>query len=101
MLARLQQFTTLGLLALALAWAALFIHNGSPGLAVIGVLVIVFGYALFLAAEFVMLWRVNRTDPTPRASVWQHVAAWWGEVMMAPRVFCWRQPFRSQAVPDH
>jgi pimeloyl-ACP methyl ester carboxylesterase len=100
MLARIQQFTTFGLLVLALGWAALFIRNGSPRLAVIGALLIVFGYALFLAAEFVMLWRVNRNDPTPRATVWQHVVAWWGEVMMAPRVFCWRQPFRSQAVPD-
>lgn len=101
MLARLQQFITIGLLALALAWAAFFIRNGSPGMAVVGALVIIFGYALFLAAEFVMLWRVNRDDPSPRASVWQHVAAWWGEVLTAPRVFCWRQPFRSRAVPDH
>lgn len=100
MLARLQQLITLGLLAVALGWAAFFIREGSPRLAAGAALSIVFGYALFLAAEFVMLWRVNRKDSTPRASIGRHIVAWWGEVLMAPRVFCWRQPFRSHAVPD-
>lgn len=101
MLARLQQFTTLSLLAAAVLWAVFFLHEGSPGMAVVGALIIVFGYALFLAAEFVVLWFVNRGDPTPRASLRQHVVAWWGEVITAPLVFCWRQPFRSKAEPDH
>jgi triacylglycerol lipase len=101
MLARLQQVTTLALLLAALAWAAWFIRADSPGLALAGALLIVFGYALFLAAEFVMLWFVNRDDDTPRAGGGQLLRAWWGEVLTAPQVFCWRQPFRAGAVPDH
>lgn len=101
MLARLQQVTTLSLLFAALAWAAWFFRAGSPGLAVAGALLIVFAYALFLAAEFVMLWFVNRDDESPNASVGQLFRAWWGEVLSAPQVFCWRQPFRADAVPDH
>jgi len=100
MLARLQQFITLGLCFAALTWAAIFAANGQYGWAVVGALLIVFGYALFLAGEFVVLWFVNRNDPAPRATGWQHVIAWLGEVIAAPQVFCWRQPFRSKAVPD-
>ncbi|HJV62719.1 MAG TPA: alpha/beta fold hydrolase [Albitalea sp.] len=101
MLARLQRFTTIGLLLAAGLWATYFLRSHEPAWAVVGALLIVFGYALFLAAEFVMLWFVNRDDPAPRASIAQLVAAWWGEVTTAPRVFCWRQPFRADAEPDH
>ena len=31
----------------------------------------------------------------------QLLRAWLGEVVSAPLVFCWRQPFRSQVWPDH
>jgi pimeloyl-ACP methyl ester carboxylesterase len=31
------------------------------------------------------------------ASLWR---AWRGEVLTAPRVFCWQQPFRSRSEPD-
>jgi triacylglycerol lipase len=101
MLARLQQFTTLGLLFAATAWAWYFVHLDKPGWAAGGALLIVFGYALFLAVEFVLLWFVNRHDTAPRASVPQLVAAWFGEVLTAPQVFCWRQPFRANAEPDY
>jgi len=101
MLARLQQLTTTGLALAALAWAAYFLHTDRPGWALGGALLIVFGYALFLAIEFVMLWFVNRGDAAPRASIAQLFVAWWGEVITAPQVFCWRQPFRSNAEPDY
>ena len=101
MLARLQQCTTLGLLAAALAWAAVFLARGQPVWAGVGALLIVLGYTLFLALEFVLLSRLNRDDPAPRASAAQLFGAWWGEVLAAPQVFCWRQPFRSKAEPDH
>jgi triacylglycerol lipase len=101
MLARLQQATTLGLIAAAALWAAYFVGKGEPAWAGVGALLILFGYALVLGLEFVLLWFVNRSDPTPRASAWQLFKAWWGEVHTAPRVFCWRQPFRSNAEPDH
>lgn len=101
MLARLQQVTTLSLLALALAWAAWFGREGRWGWAVAGALLVLFGYALFLALEFLLLARMHGSDPAPRATRVQLLRAWWGEVLSAPRVFCWRQPFRSHAEPDH
>lgn len=101
MLARLQQFTTLSLIAAAALWAAWFGRQGQWGWAFGGALLVLFGYALFLALEFAMLARVHGDDPAPRAAPAQLLQAWWGEVLSAPRVFCWRQPFRSQAEPDH
>lgn len=101
MLARLQQFITVALIGLAVAWAAAFFVAGRPGWAITGALLILFGHALFLGIEFVMLACTRGNDPAPRASVGQLVRAWWGEVITAPRVFCWRQPFRSRSEPDH
>lgn len=101
MLARLQQAITLTLLAVALGWAWWFGRDGQWLWALAGALVVLFGYALFLALEFVLLARVHGDDPAPRATAAQLVRAWWGEVISAPRVFCWRQPFRSRAEPDH
>src|SRR3990167_1644611 len=101
MLARLQQVTTLSLIALAALWAWWFGRQGEWGWALGGALLVLFGYALFLALEFAMLSRVHADDPAPRATAAQLLRAWWGEVLSAPRVFCWRQPFRSQAEPDH
>ncbi len=57
--------------------------------------------AVIVALQFVMLYAVNTQDPAPRASVLTHVRAWAGEVWVCWQVFHWRQPFRSQAVPDH
>jgi triacylglycerol esterase/lipase EstA (alpha/beta hydrolase family) len=101
MLARLQRFITLGLLLAALLWAAWFIHIDRPGWAGAGVALILFGYALFLGLEFVFLYFVHGDDPSPRATAQQLLHAWIGEVLTAPQVFCWRQPFRSNRVPDH
>ena len=101
MLARLQQFITLGLLALATVWAAWAWRAGEPVWAVAGVLVIVLGYAVVLAVEFELLRHVHGADPAPRASVAQLMRAWCGEVGSAPLVFCWRQPFRSRRWRDH
>lgn len=100
MLARLQQTITLTLIAAALAWGAWGWSQDRPLLALGGAALIVFGYALVLALEFVMIAVVNRGDPAPRATLWQLVRAWWGEAHTAPRVFCWRQPFFPNAVPD-
>jgi triacylglycerol esterase/lipase EstA (alpha/beta hydrolase family) len=43
---------------------------------------------------------VNRYDAVPRANLSQIVRGWWSEVTTAPRVFCWRQPFRPNLVGD-
>jgi hypothetical protein len=101
MLARLQKFTTLGLLAFAACWGIVAWRVGEPAWALAGAAVITFGYAGVLALEFVLLHHVHHGDPTPRATPAQLAAAWWGEVCAAPRVFCWRQPFRSGIWPDH
>ena len=100
MLARLQQAITLSLIVLATGWAAWFGQQGRWGWSLAGALLILFGYALFLAFEFVMLAFTRGDDPAPRATPAQLLQAWWGEVLSAPRVFCWRQPFRSNAEPD-
>ncbi len=100
MLARLQQFTTLGPLALVALAAVLTWRAGLSLWAVAGALAIVLGYAAVLAVEFALLRRAHGLDPAPRASSTQLMRAWWGEVGSAPRVFCWRQPFRSQRWPD-
>jgi triacylglycerol lipase len=100
-LARLQQFTTLGLLLLAAAWATWAWQAGYPGWAAAGAALAIGGYALVLGIEFALLHRAHGADdPTPRARRRDLLLAWWGEVLSAPRVFCWRQPFFSQRWPD-
>ena len=101
MLARLQRITTVGLLVMAVLWAAWALRAGHETWAIAGALLIVFGYALFLALEFVLLRVAHGDDPAPRATPGQLLRAWWGEVRAAPLVFCWRQPFRSRHWPDH
>ncbi|KNZ31415.1 MAG: permease [Methylibium sp. NZG] len=100
MLARLQQFTTLSLFCAALAWGVYFGRQGELVWAVAGVALILLGYALFLAVEFILLARLAQSDPAPKPTPAQLLRAWWAEVLTAPRVFCWRQPFRSRAEPN-
>ena len=100
MLARLQQAITLSLIALAAAWAVYFARAGQPIWAAIGALLIVLGYVLFLAFEFILLAFIQEHAPTPRPTARQLFGAWCCEVMTAPRVFCWRQPFFAAAEPD-
>lgn len=100
MLALLQRITTFLTLATAVGWLAYF-GRSAPMLAWAGCAVLVFGYSALFALEFVIASQINRQDPTDRAGWRDHFAAWWGETLIAPRVFCWRQPFRPNAVADH
>ncbi len=100
MLARLQKLITFTLLAAAIGWL-LYFRQSSPVLAACGFLVILLGYVAFLALEFVFLRSVNRADLTPQATIGELASAWVGESLVAPQVFCWRQPFRSKAIPDN
>lgn len=100
MLARLQKFITIFLVVSALAWATYFSAIGRPVWATTGALLVLLGYSLFLAAEFAILHAVQRGDVAPRPTIGQLLAAWWGEVVTGPRVFLWRQPFRSNVEPD-
>jgi len=100
MLARLQQFTTALLLGLAGLWLVFWWGSSVP-LALSGFVFLLLGYSLFLAAEFVALHSLNRRDPIGPATWGETLRAWWGETLTGPRVFCWRQPFRANAVPDY
>ena len=100
MLARLQKCIMIALVVSAIAWAAAFVAIGRPFWAWVGALLILLGYALFLGAEFVILYFVQKGDVAPRPSVRQLLSAWCSEVITAPRVFLWRQPFRSNVEPD-
>ena len=99
MIARIHQVTTLSLLAFAAIWAAVMGLRGAYGWAAAGALLIVFGYAIFLGFEFILLARFG-AERGAEPTVGQLLRAWFGEVVRAPLVFCWRQPFRSRAVPD-
>lgn len=101
MLARLQQIITLSMVLVAAGWCAAFVAAGHPWWGAAGALLIVGGYALALGLEFVALGWTHGEDPAPKASAGLRLKAWWGEVVTAPRVFCWRQPFREYAEPDH
>ena len=101
MLARLQQLLVFGLLAASLAWAIFFAALGHPVWGGAVAAVILLGYALFLGLEFAMLYVVQEPAPAPCARFTQLLRAWWNEVITAPRVFFWRQPFRATAEADH
>jgi pimeloyl-ACP methyl ester carboxylesterase len=99
-IARLQRLTTLTLLCAAVAWAAWFLPL-SPLIAFVGVAGILLGHTVFLGAELLLLATVARPEGAPRPPAGELVRAWIGETFISPQVFCWRQPFRWRAVPDH
>jgi triacylglycerol esterase/lipase EstA (alpha/beta hydrolase family) len=96
MLARFQRITTLLLLFFALLWLVWAWAKGHPYWAIGGATALLMGHAAFLALEFVWMHWQNRHDPAPRATVQQALLAWCREVLTAPQVFCWQQPFRSE-----
>lgn len=99
MIARWQKIL---LLILALAETAWLVWQWpqSPARALAGALLPLALFWLVMAVEFVLMHHLNRGDGAPRARVAQVVRAWWAEVWVALVVFCWRQPFRHQAVGD-
>jgi triacylglycerol esterase/lipase EstA (alpha/beta hydrolase family) len=99
MVARLQQVIVLAWLALAAGWLGYW-WNRSVTVACTGIVALASVHAAVLAIEFIASCAINKHDAAPRARVLQYLRAWLAESCMAPRVFCWRQPFRSQAQPD-
>lgn len=99
MLARMQRVALLVAALVLAAWLA-WAWPRSPGGALLGAALLLGSPALVLAAEAWLMHRVNRGDPAPRARWAQVVAAWWAESLLAPRIVCWRQPFRTGAEPD-
>ena len=101
MLASLQKSVVAVLLMASAIWAIIFTRLGHPGRGACAAVLILLGYALVLGLEFTLLYFVQESGPAPRARVSQLLRAWWGEVVTAPRVFFWRQPFRSGVEADH
>lgn len=99
MLARLQR--GFGVLALfgAAAWAAWCLSKDHGAWAWAGLPLLFAGYAAVLAVEFLLMRAVNQRHGV--AVRWAELLrAWWGEVLCGPRVFGWRQPWRSERFAD-
>lgn len=110
--ARLQQWMTLALAGLALAWVlscvqqGQWLHVGWAGLALVP-------HALVLALEFFWASQLARgqsarramgaepaeVQPPPRTRQW--LAAWWQEIWVGLRVFGWQQPWAYRRHADH
>ena len=99
MIARLQRGFVVFLLLVEAAWLA-WQWPQAPVRAVQGALLPLVLFGAVMAIEFVVMHRTNRADPAPRAAFGQVLAAWWSEMRVGILVFCWRQPFRHQSVPD-
>lgn len=97
-LAHLQASITCAWLAVLLAWV--LGHRDSPLWAAAGALAIASSHAWVLALEFLAQRWVSRHDPVPRARALQLWRAWVGEVWVAPRLFCWHQPFAHRRFAD-
>ena len=100
MLARIQQLIAVtlsfGLLvAVGTGWWA---NRPWIGFAYVGL--VIGGYLAVLAGEFALLLRSYEGADPRRPSVAQLAGAWAAEVTAAPKVFFWRQPFRSRLHPD-
>ena len=100
MLARKLQFATILLVLAAFLWFFYFWPTG-PTWAVLGSLVIVFGFVPLLGLQFLTARHVNRKHSgAPLARVPEFLRAWWKESLAAPKIFCWRLAFRSDQVAD-
>ncbi len=101
MLARIQRLITAALLGATLAALAIGARVGWPWLGAAVVAVIVVGYTGVLAIEFCWLHGSYAKADLERPRPSELLRAWAAEVTGTPRVFLWRQPFRSRSEPDH
>ena len=98
MITRIQQVIVLLLLAGLAGWSWAVWPAYSL---ILGVFLALAGvYITYIAILFVVIHHLNRNDPEPRATLWALLQACLLEASTAPRVFLWRQPFRTQAIPD-
>ncbi|VWX60896.1 Alpha/beta hydrolase family protein [Burkholderiales bacterium 8X] len=100
MAARLQQSIVFLLAASMVAWVMAWWER-SVVVALCGVVAIGLGHVPILALEMFVGYRVSRDDPRGRAGFGARLRACCAEAWYSVRVFCWQQPFRSRAVPDH
>ena len=102
MLARIQQLIALSLALGVIAALALGTAVDRAWLPIAFLAMVAAGYAAVLAFEFWLLHRSHVSDGSDaRPRLGQLVRAWLNEVLVAPRVFLWQQPFRSASEPDH
>lgn len=98
MIARLQRTICLSLLLLSGLWL-LVLWEGSPRVALAGLVLPVLGYGATLACQFMLLARHGgRVAAAP--SCLSLMRAWWRELVCGLQVFAWRQPFRAHAEAD-
>lgn len=81
-----------------LAWG---VRTGRPLAGALAALFVLGLHAVLLVLECTFAAVARGDDPSPRPTPGQWLAAWWGEVLAAPRIFYWRQPFRWHRVADH
>jgi len=102
MLARLMRAVLASAVLLALGLLAWGVAAGESGWGLFGAVVVLSVHAWSQAIEFSWAaWARKPDDPGPRPRVGQWLRAWLGEVVAAPRVFFWQQPFRHAAQPDN
>jgi len=99
-LSRIQQLIVALIVTTVLGGTVLALKAGEPSWALATPLLIGCGYAVALGLEFYWLRRSYPETSPDRPTIPQLLSAWWAEVLIAPRVFLWRQPFRSAAIPD-
>lgn len=100
MLARLQRAICAALLVLA-TLVACWLWPQGPVWAVAGFLGVVFFYVAVFVVEFSLLNLINRGCGVPLATPVQLLQAALRETVVAFQTFGWRQPFRSNRIPDH
>jgi triacylglycerol lipase len=98
---RVTVFVLLGLASLWAYWALRGTFSlGNLAWAFGGAVLILAFHVPVLAAEFVLMHRTNRSDPSPRATLRELVSAWWTECRLGVQVFAWRQPFFEHRPKD-
>lgn len=100
-LANIQRVIMLSALALAMMWAVWMFTTNRLVLGMAGLAVMLTAHAFVLAFEFMLMARVNTQAGQLQIPLHQVLAAWLGEALYAPMVFCWRQPFQSRVLADH
>jgi triacylglycerol lipase len=99
-LSRIQQLIVSLIVLAILVGAAITFRIGEPAWALLAPFLLAGGYAAALGLEFGWL-RASYSARSPdRPTLRQLLSAWWAEVLIAPRIFLWRQPFRAAAIPD-
>ena len=100
MLARLQQSIVLTITCAALAASTIGAMLGHAWLGAAMIALAISGYLGAIAFEFWLLARSYAPLDPARPTLGELVRAWATEVLIAPRVFLWNQPFRSAREPD-